>query len=209
MRLPFLRRPFRYDSFVFPIEYVKKWNQNLSEVLKNEKVVASMQNYFDYNSTIAGLKLLLTYVASNITETHPYITVEDITKRVEEIIYGDEKVKLITGLSVLEICLLVSMKHHCDIYDNDPFNFEMILTRFNKFALKSTTMQNTERDMVLKRFENLKHQEFIETIGGVNKIQKEYQMHRLMLSPEQIDAAIAKYQNLPTEVQQWSKSSIL
>jgi len=34
-------------------------------------------------------------------------------------------------------------------------------------------------------------------------------MHKMLLLPDQIEKAISKYQNLPTEVEQWSKSSIM
>jgi origin recognition complex subunit 4 len=208
MNLPFIHQLFRLDSIKFPKAHVKEWNSSVTELLKNEKVLISLQTFHDYFANVASLKLLLTYLVSNLSENNPKITAEDIIKRIDELVYGDDKVKLITGLSVLEICLLVAMKHHCDIYDNDPFNFEIILTRFKKFALKSTTMQNTEREIVLKRFENLKYNEIIEPIGA-SKVQKEYQMFKMLITPEQIDAAITKYQNLPTEIEQWSKSSIL
>lgn len=30
------------------------------------------------------------------------------------------------GLSVLEICLIIAMKHLNDIYEEEPFNFQMV-----------------------------------------------------------------------------------
>ena len=33
---------------------------------------------------------------------------------------------LILGLSILELCLVIAMKHLTEIYDGEPFNFEMI-----------------------------------------------------------------------------------
>lgn len=32
----------------------------------------------------------------------------------------------IIGLSVLEICLIIAMKHLNDIYEEEPFNFQMV-----------------------------------------------------------------------------------
>lgn len=30
------------------------------------------------------------------------------------------------GLSVLEICLIIAMKHLNEVYDGEPFNFQMV-----------------------------------------------------------------------------------
>jgi origin recognition complex subunit 4 len=91
-----------------------------------------------------------------LSDDHQFIKDTDIVNLAEHLLFDDDKVKLMTGLSVLEICILIAIKHHCEIYDNDPFNFEMILTRYNKFAYKSSSMQNLNREVVLKGFENLK-----------------------------------------------------
>lgn len=66
----------------------------------------------------------------------------------------DGFVKRITDLSVLEICLLIAIKHHSEIYDHDPFNFEIIFTRLNKFV-KSAHMNPYDRSIVLASFEKL------------------------------------------------------
>jgi origin recognition complex subunit 4 len=209
VKLPFLRRIFDPTAFNFSNKHVAEWNKNIDQLKKNEKVAKHLESFFETHVTIASLKLLLFQLVANLNSNHTKIDADDVRKLVEHLMFDDDKVKLMTGLSVLEICLLIAIKHHCDIYDNDPFNFEMILTRFNKFAIKSSTMQNIDREMVLKRFENLKHQEFIVAIGVEGKVQKEYQMHKLLLFADQIDKAIQKYQNLPTEVDQWARSSII
>lgn len=208
-RLPFLRRRFDPALTRFPKDFVNQWNQNIQTLTKKEKVVECLNSFYETNASIASLKLLLFQIVAKLDENHPNITVEDVTKLAISQNEDDDKVKLMTGLSVLEVCLLIAIKHHCDIYDNDPFNFEIIFSRFSKFAITSTTMQKFEREIVLKGFENLKHLEFIVPIGAVGKVQKEYQMHRMIPTPEQIDKAIRKYQNLPTEVEQWCKSSII
>lgn len=115
----------------------------------------SLQTFYDLKKSIASLKSLSFQLVCKLNANHTKIEVDDVTKLIDQLISGD-KAKLIAGLSVLEICLLIAIKHHCDIYDNEPFNFEIIFARFNKFAIKSSSMQNIEREMALKRFENLK-----------------------------------------------------
>lgn len=67
----------------------------------------------------------------------------------------DDKIQVLQDLSVLEICLLIAMKHHCEIYDYNPFNFEMILTRYNKFANSNTLTNLVPRPVVMKAFEHI------------------------------------------------------
>lgn len=69
---------------------------------------------------------------------------------------NDDKLQLYSDLSIMEICLLIAIKHHAEIYDRDPFNFEIILTRYRKFENSSQSrMENVERAIALKCFEHL------------------------------------------------------
>jgi len=207
VRLPFLRRIFVAQSYEFQKKHIGEWNLHVDEIARDEKVVKSLENLFDTHMTIASLKLFLFQIVSNLSAEHDRITASDVVKLAKHLMRDDDKVTLMMGLSVLEICLLIAIKHHCDIYDNDPFNFEMILTRFNKFACRSSTIQNIDREILLKSFENLKHQEIFVAMGVDGKVQKEYQMYKLQLYADQIDNVVKKYQNLPTEIAQWAKSS--
>lgn len=56
---------------------------------------------------------------------------------------------------------------------------------------------------------DLQYQEFIAAIGHEGKMQKEYQMHKLLILPDHLERALLKYQNLPTEIEHWSKSCII
>lgn len=209
VKLPFLRNIFDPSKFEFSRKCINDWNKHILQLATNEKLVDALEVFFESNSSVASLKQLLFQVVTKLNDDHQRLEVNDFTRLIDSLVFDEDAEKLMTGLSVLEICLLIAIKHHCDIYDNDPFNFEIILTRFNKFVVKSTTMQNIERDMALKRFENLKYQEFIVSMGPEGKVQKEYQLYKLNVEPDKIENAVQKYKNLPTEIEQWAKSSIL
>ncbi|XP_017149749.2 origin recognition complex subunit 4 isoform X2 [Drosophila miranda] len=140
----------------------------------------------------------------------PYITVDQLTVLSAQY-EGDDKIDLLCGLSVLELCLIIAIKHHSEIYDRDPFNFEIVFARFSKFAKISTTMQSVERSIVLKAFEHLRMGELIMPLSnsGVGKVQKEFEMHKMALTYGQIQQAVQRYQALPTEVAQWAQSSLI
>lgn len=48
---------------------------------------------------------------------------------------------------------------------------------------------------------------FVNVSGG--KLQKEYQLFKLLATPQQISEAIQKSSGVPTEVVQWANSSLL
>lgn len=49
---------------------------------------------------------------------------------------------------------VVAMRHLTQIYD-EPFNFEMVLREYRKFAGRKSSFQSFPRPVVMKAFENL------------------------------------------------------
>lgn len=72
-----------------------------------------------------------------------------------ELLEKDDIIQSLQDLSVLELCLLIAMKHHAEIYDNQPMNFEMILSRYMKFANANSSIQGFQRPVIMKAFEHL------------------------------------------------------
>lgn len=50
---------------------------------------------------------------------------------------------------------MISICHHSEIYDKEPFNFEMIFARYCKFASSNSTLLVTKRQVVIKAFERI------------------------------------------------------
>ncbi|XP_053686706.1 origin recognition complex subunit 4 [Sabethes cyaneus] len=203
--IPLLRNVFDPNDFSFSSKWVSKWNKHLDALVSTPSVVSILQNMYEYEVLEGPFKSFLFELVSELSESSPLITVEQIQMLYQQC-NNDDKVVLLCGLSVLEICLLIAMKHHSEIYDRDPFNFEMVLTRYNKFANSSSTMQGIERNVILKAFEHVKNLELIAPISSAaSKVQKEYQLHHLLLTYGQINQAIQRSQNLPTEISQWAQ----
>lgn len=207
--IPLLRNILDYNDFSFSSKWVSKWNKHIDALVSTKSVISVLQNMYDYEVLEGPFKSSLFELVSELSEASPFITVEQI-QALEQQFNNDDKVALLCGLSVLELCLLIAMKHHSEIYDRDPFNFEMILTRYNKFANSSSTMQGIERNVILKAFEHVRNLELIAPISGAaSKVQKEYQLHHLLLTYGQINQAMQRSQNLPTEISQWAQRSLV
>lgn len=139
---------------------------------------------------------------------------------------NDDLTTVLQDLSALEISLIVAMKHHRDIYDLNNMNFEMIYTRYVKFVNKHLSSQNVQRPVVMKAFEHIEVSLFycfvfhlwrfsqkLELISMMNhrldKVQKEYQFFKLLVTDQQINNAISKMSWLPTALVQWAASSLV
>lgn len=237
--LNFLKYNFNLLSFAkqFDDAFVKTWNQHINTVALDTKVKEGLENICDINKSVAVLKNILFQVVANIPEQTTAASAIDVTaiqKCIDVFIEYDDKIGILCSLSVLEISLIIAMKHHSEIYDHDPFNFEIILTRLNKFQNAANYKENYDRELVLKAFDVLsvsnikstnlivwqsinipyflfyfKNTGLIVPVSLSSKGQKEYQMHQLLVTYNQIQTAVKNYKNLPTNISQWARSSLL
>jgi len=137
---------------------------------------SSRSFFFFSNEIIAFFFQFL--VVSKVTDSHRILKPDDFKDALDRM-RTNVRVKMIEGLSVMELCLvryfanvessmftmpvsyhfiifqMISMKHQVEIYDGNPFNFEMILRRYLKFS-QLHSMMVVDRQVVMKAFENLK-----------------------------------------------------
>ncbi|XP_062129814.1 origin recognition complex subunit 4 [Drosophila sulfurigaster albostrigata] len=206
----FQRNHFDSVEYTFDKRFVDNWNKEISKLMKSPTVEKTLKMLYDFDVSQAFLKMFIFRLVAKIKREAPHITAELVAALATQY-ECDDKVDLLCGLSVLELCLIIAIKHHSTIYDRDPFNFEIVFGRFNKFAKVSSTMQGVERAIVLKAFEHLRIVELIMPLSnsGLGKVQKEFEMHKLALTYGQIQQAVQRYQALPTEVAQWAQSSLI
>lgn len=93
-------------------------------------------------------------VVSKLNNDKNTLSLEDFEGELNKF-EGNEILNTLLDLSVLEMCLLLAMKHHCDIYDSQVMNFEMIYTRFLKFVNSNSNIQNVQRPVLMKAFEHI------------------------------------------------------
>lgn len=64
-----------------------------------------------------------------LTSAHPQLEVSDVTLACQNALNADDKLLVLLSLSILELSLVIAMKHQTEIFDNQPMNFEMVLNR--------------------------------------------------------------------------------
>ncbi|XP_064442579.1 origin recognition complex subunit 4 isoform X6 [Mirounga angustirostris] len=168
-----------------------------------------LQKHFNVSKNLRSLHMLLMLALNRVTTSHPFMTAADVMEA-NQLCSMDSKANIVHGLSVLEICLIIAMKHLNDIYEEEPFNFQMVYNEFQKFVQrKAHSVYNFEKPVVMKAFEHLQQLELIRPMERTSvNTQREYQLMKLLLDNTQIMNALQKYPNCPTDVRQWATSSL-
>ncbi|XP_023478326.2 origin recognition complex subunit 4 isoform X4 [Equus caballus] len=168
-----------------------------------------LQKHFNVSKNLRSLHMLLMLALNRVTSSHPFMTAADLMEA-NQLCSMDSKANIVHGLSVLEICLIIAMKHLNDIYEEEPFNFQMVYNEFQKFVQrKAHSVYNFEKPVVMKAFEHLQQLELIRPMERTSvNAQREYQLMKLLLDNTQIMNALQKYPNCPTDVRQWATSSL-
>uniref|UniRef100_A0A8C1KLT8 Origin recognition complex subunit 4 n=1 Tax=Cyprinus carpio TaxID=7962 RepID=A0A8C1KLT8_CYPCA len=168
------------------------------------------QSLFPLSAFTAGIfkPIHLFLSVSRVSVSHSTLHEADLLEA-SRLISADSKAIILHGLSILELCLIIAMKHLNDTYDGEPFNFQMVHNEFKKFIQrKSHSIHKFEKPVVMKAFEHLLQLELVRPVdSGVCKVQREYQLMRLMLEHGQVMEALQRYPQCPTDVKQWALSA--
>ncbi|KAM6070756.1 origin recognition complex subunit 4 isoform 2-T6 [Chlamydotis macqueenii] len=194
----------------FPDEsFAQKWNNNVQHLSEDKTVQDMLRSLFHYTKDLRSLHLLLMLAVCNVTAHHPLVTASDLHEANKQY-RTDSKANIVHGLSVLEICLVIAMKHLNDVYEGEPFNFQMVYNEFQKFIQrKAHCMYNFEKPVVMKAFEHLLQLELVKPLERPSvRVQREYLLMKLLLDNNQIMDALQAYPNCPTDVKQWAASSL-
>nr|XP_015214144.1 PREDICTED: origin recognition complex subunit 4 isoform X3 [Lepisosteus oculatus] len=188
--------------------FAEQWNESIKSLCDDRSVEDILQKHFHSSKDFRSLQRLLVLTLSRVTVSNPAVKPADLLEA-SRLCTMDSKANILHGLSVLELCLIIAMKHLSDIYDGEPYNFQMVHNEFKKFLQrKSHSIHNFEKPVVMKAFEHLHQLELIKAVDGPSvKTQKEYQLVRLMLDNGQIMEALQKYPQCPTDVKQWATSA--
>uniref|UniRef100_A0A8C5PDT2 Origin recognition complex subunit 4 n=1 Tax=Leptobrachium leishanense TaxID=445787 RepID=A0A8C5PDT2_9ANUR len=190
-------------------QYAEEWNKNIQSLVGNKMIEDVLQKQFNSAKDVRSLHMLLLLTLSRISASHLQLNAGDFLE-VVKLRSMDSKANILHGLSVLELCLIIAMKHLQEIYDGEPFNFQMVHNEFQKFVQrKAHSVYNFETPVVMKAFEHLHQLELIKPLEGLSaRAQKEYRLMNLLLDNTQISEALQKYPNCPTDVKQWAVSSL-
>ncbi|XP_016535498.1 origin recognition complex subunit 4 isoform X2 [Poecilia formosa] len=189
-------------------KFAQEWNAAVTTLCEDKSAEEVLQRHFNSSTDFRSLHMLLMLCLSRVSVARPSITPTDLLDA-SRFCLADANANMLHGLSILELCLIIAMKHLNDVYEGEPFNLQMVHNEFKKFLQrKSNSMYNFEQPIIMKAFEHLQQLELIRPADGASaKTQREFQLMRLMLDHSQIMEALQKYPQCPTDVKQWATSA--
>ncbi|XP_077369225.1 origin recognition complex subunit 4 [Festucalex cinctus] len=188
--------------------FAQEWNSSVQSVCEDKSVEETLRRHYNFSKDFRSLHMLLMLCLSRISTVNPTIKPADVLEA-SRLCFSDAKSNMLHGLSILELCLVIAMKHLNDVYEGEPFNFQMVHNEFKKFLQrKSNSMYNFEQPVVMKAFEHLQQLEMIRPVDSSSaKTQHEFRLMRLTLDNSQIIEALQKYPQCPTDIKQWGTSA--
>ncbi|XP_068621996.1 origin recognition complex subunit 4 isoform X2 [Battus philenor] len=200
--------------------FIEDWNSHIKSLVENQGVVDALEKLCYYTVNEQILRNILFQVVSQIKPEKPYIEVRDLVNIIDNTVAPEHKVKLLQSLSILELSLVIAMKHGMEIFDGQPMNFEMVLHRYTKFVNANSSTQTVPRPVVLKAFEHLQELEVIMPVRSTDsiyntgdtttsRVQKEYKLYTLSVSEEDLKEAVKTFKALPTEINHWFNNSVI
>jgi len=190
------------------------WNKSINEFVAKKNVQKFVEfKIYSVDNSIRNLKKFLYQALVKMVESgNAQLELEHLQFALEH--SNNMEVNSVTNqlkdLSITEICLLIAIKHIEHIYDNEPFNFEMVYHEFVKFKRRKYSTLPDERSVVSKCWENLLELELVSPKGSGRSqggIQEQFSLHTGQVPPTVLTQAVEKYPHCPTEVLQWLASS--
>ncbi|XP_075988470.1 origin recognition complex subunit 4 [Anticarsia gemmatalis] len=206
----------RVDLQQLNAEFVEDWNCHVKSLTEDSKVIDALEKLCYYTVNEQIYRNVLFELVSKLSENQPFIDVADLQAIIDKTVAPNHRVKLIQSLSVLELSLLIAMKHGMEIFDGQPMNFEMVLHRYQKFANTNSSMQSVPRPVILKAFEHLQELELIVSAtkhaykaeDTCSRVQKEYKLYSLAAPLDDINESVLNNHSLPTDLTHWYNNSV-
>ncbi|XP_068612560.1 origin recognition complex subunit 4 [Brachionichthys hirsutus] len=187
-------------------KFAQDWNASVEALSEDKSAQEVLQRHFNSSKDFRSLHVLLIRCLSRVSADKPFIRPADL-QEASRLCFEDANANMLHGLSILELCLIIAMKHLSIIYDGEPFNLQMVHNEFKKFLKRSRSIYSFEQPVVMKAFEHLQELELIRPVdSAASKSQREYRLMSIMLDHSQITEALQKYPQCPTEVKQWATS---
>ncbi|XP_011312186.1 origin recognition complex subunit 4 [Fopius arisanus] len=196
-----------YEDCTIDPQFGAMWNDYVESLINNVTMVNLLKRMYQIDVSERSFRNFLGVAVGTLDEKHQRLEVNDFVEA-SKMFTRDDKVAMLEGLSVLEMSLIIAMKHETEIYDGEPLNFETVFNRYVKFANQTSSIQTVQRPVIMKAFEHIKNLELLAPVNATARTEKEYQYFKFLLTPQQVLEAVKNYVGLPTEIAQWATNSL-
>uniref|UniRef100_A0A8C1BJ13 Origin recognition complex subunit 4 n=1 Tax=Cyprinus carpio carpio TaxID=630221 RepID=A0A8C1BJ13_CYPCA len=182
-------------------KFSDEWNHSVTKLCEDKTVEEILRRNFNGSKDFRSLHSLLFLAVSRVSVSHSTLREADLIEA-WRLISVDSKAN---NPSISRWSITVRHPHECYKWcftSRDVCEFKKFIQR------KSHSIHKFEKPVVMKAFEHLLQLELVRPVdSGVCKVQREYQLMRLMLEHGQVMEALQKYPQCPTDVKQWALSA--
>ncbi|KAF9136017.1 origin recognition complex subunit 4 [Mortierella sp. 14UC] len=209
--------------------FMNEFNERVKILFEDGGFSKVVQRIFDLMKDVRAFYRLCFGPVAELSKDSPYLQASQfyesgLQQRV------DNKTELLKGTSLLELSLLIAIKHLVE-RETITFNFEMVYDEYKEFmdmaVVRGTSMSSSssalgvssggsiassdgvslrlyKKAVALKAFEHLVEAELLRPADSFGKGPKEYRMMRVMLDASQISDVVLKHRDCPTIVARWA-----
>jgi len=189
--------------------FVQSWNDSVKLLSQEPAVLDVLRQQYNIDTNITALKTFLLVPVCKLCAECPVLEASQFINSFKLLHATDCRAAMINGLSVLELCLIIAMKHLTERYDAEPFNFEMVFSEYEKFCRSHSSIQLFDRVVVMKSYEQLCQLELVRCVSETgSKSTAEYQLITLHVDSSQIMDSLQKLPSCPTDIRQWAASTV-
>ena len=203
--------------------FVSAWNAHVDAMAADQDLRRLFEQEYERNRSVRGLhRVMFPAVCALGRDGKRTLCTEDFDA-VLKAQSRDAKGQLVSGLSVSELCLVISMNKLQERFEREPINFAMVYAEWQSFWRQHSLMtsQLSSREAAFKAFEHLLRLELVSTArsgvsgagggggnGGGGSSLMEFAMVKLMLEPEQVLDAVRRFPRLPEAIRRWALSDV-
>ncbi|KAI8052078.1 origin recognition complex subunit 4 C-terminus-domain-containing protein [Syncephalis plumigaleata] len=183
--------------------YINAYNESVKHLLDDALFIDIAKRSFELTKDIRSIFRVCIQLVTNLSLDQPLLSNDELT-RITEARQNDRKMQLLQGVSVLDLCLMISAKRLLDT-SHVQINFAMIFDEYLQLFATTATggMKHYKREVALKAFERLIELELILPTEHQKPLPKEYRMTKLALHPYQVVEAVKQYKNCPDHLRRW------
>ncbi|CAF90834.1 unnamed protein product, partial [Tetraodon nigroviridis] len=131
-------------------QFARDWNGSVESLCEDKCVREVLHRQFISTSDFRSLHLLLMFCLSRVSVSRPTLRASDLLEA-SRLCFTDANANMLHGLSILELCLVIAMKHLDDVYQGEPFNLQMVHNEFKKFLQRrSNSLYHFETPVIMK-----------------------------------------------------------
>jgi len=195
-----------------PSDVSNIWNSDIEQLFNTSAVKKLFNGLYNVDKSFSKLKQFLywavLFMAKSQSSQLEYNHLETAKASCFLMDASNSLTDQVLDLPILELCILIAIKHLSQIYDNEPFNFEMVYHELVKFKRRKMPSMTEERSVITKSWENLVSLELVQP-KGKSTLGDQFSLHQATLPtlPDVLTTALENHPNCPTEVSQWLASS--